>query len=148
MSLRPFSKGVWEHCDVCCLRASEWKGRAAVQVVDCVYRQLQLTSDDPVLILGDFNHCKLEMWLPGFKQYINCDTRNGKTLNKCYGNIQNAYTVRVKPPLSISIHNAVHIIPIYRSALKMSKSLVKTVRVWSTDSIETLKGCYLSMNQI
>ncbi len=79
-------------------------GRVAAQVVDCVYRQLQRTQDAPVLILGDFNHCKLEMWLPGFEQYIKCDTRNGKTLDKCYGNIQNAYTARVKPPLSNSDH--------------------------------------------
>lgn len=89
-------------------------GRAAAQVADCVHRQLQHTPDAPMLILGDINPCKLEMSLPGFEQYIKCGTRNSKILDKCYGYIQNAYTARVKPPLSSSDHNIVQLIPMYR----------------------------------
>ena len=119
-------------------------GRAAAHVADCVHRQLQRTPEAPILILGDLNHCKLEMSLPGFDQYIKCNTRKDKILDKCYGNIQKAYTARAMLPLAKSDHNTIHLIPIYRSVLKRSKPLVKTVKIWSTDSIETLKGCYLS----
>ncbi len=48
---------------------------AAVQIADCVQEQLLRTPEAPIFILGDFNHCKLELSLPGFQQYIKCGTR-------------------------------------------------------------------------
>lgn len=69
------------------------------------------TSEAPIFILGDFNNCKLELSLPGFEQYVKCDTHNNKGLVKCYGNIENAYTAKTKPSLSYSDHNTVHLIP-------------------------------------
>lgn len=49
-----------------------------------------------------------------------------------------------KPPLSNSDHNVVQLIPTYRTVLKSSKPYTKTVKVWTTDSIESLKGCFLA----
>lgn len=117
--------------------------RAAFRVADCVQEQLQRTPNAPIFVMGDFNHCSLNIALPGFEQYIKCDTRKNKTLDKCYGNVKSAYTAVAKPPLANSDHNTVLLIPTYRTALKNSKSLVKSVNVWSSDSIETLKGCFL-----
>lgn len=57
-----------------------------------------------------------------------------------------AYIATAKAPLSNSDHNVIHLIPIYRSVLRRSKPIVRTVKIWSTNSIETLKGCYLSTN--
>ena len=117
--------------------------RAAAQVADCVHEQLQRTPNAPIFIMGDLNHCNLNTALAGFEQYIKCDTRKNRTLDKCYGNVKHAYTAIAKPPLSNSDHNTVHLIPTYKTALKSSKPLVKSINAWTDDSIETLKGCFL-----
>lgn len=117
--------------------------KAAVRIADCVHQQLQRSPGAPVLILGDMNHCKLEPSLPGFVQYINCNTRNNRILDKCYGNIKDAYVARSKPPLANSDHNTIHLIPTYKSMLKRSKPQTKTVTVWSENSVEELRGCFL-----
>ena len=86
------------------------------------------------MILRDFNHCKLELSLPGFEQYVRCDTRQNRVLDKYYGNIKNAYTAKPLPPLSNSDHSdTVQLIPIYKTAFKRSKpqtakSLKRVVR--------------------
>ncbi|KAK0143498.1 hypothetical protein N1851_018336 [Merluccius polli] len=118
--------------------------RAATQIADCVYRHLQNKPDAPTLILGDFNHCSLNKSLPGFYQYVKCNTRNNNILDKCYGNVKDAYKARAKPPLSNSDHNAIHLLPTYRSVFKSSKPEIRTVKVWSDEKIEELKGCFLS----
>lgn len=69
--------------------------KAANIIADCVHSQLKQTPEAPCFILGDFNHCKLEVTLPGFSQYVNCSTRGKNILDKCYGNIKNAYTAKV-----------------------------------------------------
>ena len=73
-------------------------GRAANAITDCVHRHLQAKPDAPMFILGDFNHCSLNKSLPGFHQYVKCSTRNNNILDKCYGNIKDAYTARARPP--------------------------------------------------
>ena len=65
-------------------------------------------------------------------------------LDKCYGNVNNAYVSKAKPPLSNLDHNTVYLLPTYKTVLKRSKPQTKTVKVWTSDSIETLKGCFLS----
>lgn len=117
--------------------------RAAECIADCVHQQLQCPPEAPVFILGDFNQCKLELFLPGFEQYIKCGTRKDRTLDKCYGNIKKAYEARAKPPLANSDHNTIHLIPTYRTMLKRSKPCMREVTVWSDDAIERLKGCLL-----
>ena len=116
---------------------------AASRLADCVHNQLQRTPGAPVFILGDFNHCRLEQSLPGFHQYVKCGTRHSKVLDKCYGNIKEAYKAKTLPPLSNSDHATVHLRPTYKTALKSSKPLEKTVLQWTESSIETLKGCFL-----
>ncbi len=120
--------------------------KAAITIADCIHNQLERTPEAPCFVLGDFNHCKLEATLPGFSQYVNCNTRGGNILDKCYGNIINAYTAKVKPPLGSSDHNTVQPIPTYRSLLKRNKPQVKTVCIWDNESVETLRGCFSCTN--
>lgn len=87
-------------------------------------------------------HCHLERFLPGFQQYVNSNTRGINILDKCYGNISNAYTVKVNPPLANSDHNTVHLIPVYRTLLKSNKPRNKVVRLWSFKKVEILKGFF------
>ncbi|KAK0141045.1 RNA-directed DNA polymerase from mobile element jockey [Merluccius polli] len=69
------------------------------------------------------HHSSLNKTLPGFDQYVKCSTRNNNILETCYGNIKDAYTARARPPLKNSDHN--------------------TVKVWTNDKLEELKGCFL-----
>lgn len=47
-----------------------------------------------MLILTDFNHCRLYKSMPGFHNYVNCSTKNNNTSN---GHNKDAYTARAKP---------------------------------------------------
>lgn len=77
MSLRPFyllrEFGSVVVCAVY-IPPSRNAARAAARIADCVHQQLLRTPGTPVFIPGDFNHCKLELSLPGFEQYVTCGT--------------------------------------------------------------------------
>ena len=117
--------------------------RAASRIADCVHNQMKQTPGAPVLVLGDVNHCRLEISLPGFHQYVKCGTRKSNVLDKCYCNINNAYRAKPLPPLANSDHSTVQLMPTYKTVLKSSKPVHKTVLLWSDDSVEALKGCFL-----
>lgn len=139
------AKRIYQHICVHCvlyIPPNRNATRAAGQITDCVHRHLQNKPDAPTLILGDFNDCRLEKFLPGFSQYVKCNTRNN-ILDKCYGNIKDAYTVRARPPLDNSDHNVIQLLPTYRSVFKSRKPVIKTANVWSSESIEELRGCFL-----
>ena len=118
--------------------------RAASRIADCVHQQLKNKPDAPLFTLGDVNHCRLEHALPGFQQYVQGSTRKDKILDKCYGNINNAYEARIRPPLSNSDHNTIILIPTYKSAIKRSKPVSRTVSVWRDNNKEELSGCFFA----
>ncbi|KAG1967816.1 hypothetical protein F2P79_003022 [Pimephales promelas] len=78
------------------------------------------------------------------QQYVKDNTRKNRTLDKCYGNIKDAYAARIKPPLSNSDHNIIHLIPTFKCAIKKSRPISKTVSVWQDETNETLSGCFLA----
>lgn len=55
-----------------------------------------VSPDAPKFHIGDLNHCSLDEKLKGFDQYSGCSTWFGKTLDKCYGSIPNAYRAPLK----------------------------------------------------
>lgn len=116
--------------------------RAAEVVSACTHRIESDAPDSPVLILGDFNNCRLNKVLPTYQQYITCATRGDKTIDLCYGNVRNAYRAYKKPPLSTADHNAIHLVPAYRTLLQREGVVKKQVKQWSEEAIETLRACY------
>lgn len=88
----------------------------ATRVSDCVH--LQNKPDAPMFILGDLKRCGLNKSLPGLCQFVQCSTRNNKTLDKCYGNIKGAYKARARPPHDKSDHNVIQLLPTYPSTFK------------------------------
>ena len=113
---------------------------AADIISDLVQRQECVSPDAPKLILGDFNGCSLSDHLPHYTQYVDCSTRKDKTLDKCFGNIPDAYKSVRKPPLSTADHCMIHLLPAYKTKLKSSKPVVRTVKQWTRDATDTLKG--------
>ncbi|TWW61087.1 hypothetical protein D4764_05G0011770 [Takifugu flavidus] len=64
-----------------------------------------------ILITGDFNHASLKSTLPTFHQYVQCSTRDRKTLDLLYANVTSAYTSTALPTLGKSDHNLVLLSP-------------------------------------
>ena len=46
------------------------------------------------------------------------------------------------PSLGRSTHNLVHLLPLYRQKLKSRKPITRRTKVWSTEAIEALSGCF------
>lgn len=59
------------------------------------------SPDSPILILGDFNGCRLNKTLPTYQQYVTCAAKCNRTINLCYGNIKNAYKAYKKKHLLV-----------------------------------------------
>lgn len=74
---------------------------------------------------------------------MKCHTCDNKVVDKFYGNIKKAYSVRSKLPLSNSDHNTVHLLPTYKTVFKNNKPQSKIVTVRTQDSLETLKASFL-----
>ena len=109
-----------------------------------VVQKLQLISPDaPNLILGDMNHCSLKKTLRDFHQYVTCPTRKNNILDMCFGNVKDAYKSVSLAPLGLSDHNCVHLIPVYRTALKRGKVQNICIKNWSdNNACETLQGLF------
>lgn len=72
--------------------------KATEPFTSILHKLEQLSPDSPKLILGDFNHCLPDKSLKGFQQYVTRSTRQGKTLEKCYGSVPDAFKALHPPP--------------------------------------------------
>ncbi len=95
-----------------------------------------------IIISGDFNQASLHNTLPTFTQYVDCDTRDYKTLDLLYANVKNAYGCSPLPPLGQSDHNLVYIRSVYVPAVRKQPPTTRTVKVWSDLVYEVLMDCF------
>ncbi|XP_071326651.1 uncharacterized protein [Trachinotus anak] len=82
--------------------------RALADQILCVERT---NPDSVVIVLGDFNKGDLSHELPKYRQFVNCPTREGNTLDHCYTTISGAYHAVPRAALGHSDHVMVHLIP-------------------------------------
>ena len=115
--------------------------RAGKAIAAAVRDQL-MSADAPCFIVGDFNHCDLRKALPSFRQFVTCPTREKNTTDLCYGNVPRAYKSVSLPPVGKSDHNAIHLIPAYRPKIQTDPTVKKSVKVWTPESEEQLRGCF------
>lgn len=92
--------------------------------------------------MGDFNNCFLDKSIKGFYQYVNCTTRLGKTLDKCYGSVPDAYRAVPLPPLGSADHSSILLAPAYTPVVKRIEKVIKDIKQWTPDSIDRLQGCF------
>ena len=107
-----------------------------------VNHHASLSPDAPTFIMGDFNQCHLNGVLPTFEQYIDIPTRNGATLDKCYGNIPKAYVGKPCHRLGKSDHQNIRLLPAYKQKLKRSRPVTKQRYAWTDDSTEELRAAF------
>ncbi len=116
--------------------------KATEYITSTLNKLEQLAPDSPKFILGDFNHCSPDKSLKGFQQYITCTTRLGKTLDKCYGSVPDAYRALPLPPLGSADHHTILLAPAYTPVVRRAKKVIKTIKQWTVESIHTLQGCF------
>lgn len=112
---------------------------AAARIAESYNTALSRAVNQPVLCLGDFNSCDLSDHLPTLHQYVDCPTRLARTLDKCYGNIPDAYKFTCRPALGKSDHYVIHLLPRYRAVLKREKTVTKEITTWTEDCREEMR---------
>lgn len=112
---------------------------AAARIAESYNTALYRAVNQPVLLLGDFNSCDLSDHQPTLHQYVDCPTRLARTLDKCYGNIPDAYKSICRPALGNSDHNVVHLLPCYRAKLRREKTVTKEIEIWTKNCMEEMK---------
>ena len=117
-------------------------GAAIAQLYEEITKAENTNPDAFVVIAGDFNHANLSKDMPKYYQQVTCPTRDGKTLDHCYTSIKGAYRSIPRAPLGRSDHSVVFLLPVYTQKLKRVKPVIKTVKVWSQDATEKLRGCF------
>ncbi|KAK0132030.1 hypothetical protein N1851_033180 [Merluccius polli] len=109
------------------------KAEAACDVIHTVTAALKTKHPSAfIIITGDFNHVSLSSTLHTFYQFVTCTTRDNKTLDLLYAN--------ALPPLGRSDHNLVRLSPSYKPLVQQHPVTVRTVRKWSPEAMETLRG--------
>ena len=94
---------------------------AGERIAEAYNNAIAKSADQPIFILGDFNQCKLPKYLPGLHQYVTVKARLNSTLDKCFGNIENAYISKSRPALGRSDHNVIHLLPKYKQRIKTER---------------------------
>lgn len=93
-----------------------------------------------IIVLGDFN--QEDFKVQNFKQYVTCNTRENKKIDLCFSNIKNAFKCYKKEPLGLSDHDIVSLLPSYVTKFKSEKTIKKSVKIWSENSVEALQACF------
>ncbi|TWW78210.1 hypothetical protein D4764_11G0003310 [Takifugu flavidus] len=99
-----------------------------------------------ILITGDFNHASLSSTLPTFHQYVQCNTRDNRTLDLLYANVTNANTSTALPPVGKSDHNLMLLSPSYTPVVQQQSVTVRTVRKWSDGAMDCLRDALETTN--
>lgn len=84
--------------------------RASQTVASCVHKLEFVSPDSSVLVLGDFNDCRLNKTLPTYHQCVKCAMRGDKMIDLCYvkeqtGLIRNLHSAMQTTMLSISFQS-------------------------------------------
>ncbi len=97
--------------------------------------------DSILIILEGFNKANLSRELPKYRHHVTCPTRDSNVLDHCYKKIKNAYHCVPRTALGLSDHCPVHLIPTYSQKLKSTKTVVKTVKIWTNETERVLQAC-------
>ena len=113
------------------------------EVLHDLVAKIQTKHPEAFLIRsGDFNNVSLSSHLTGFTQFVNCPTRENKTLDLLYANVKEAYRATALPPLGRSDHNLLLLDTCYKPCVWRQPATKLTVRKWTPEAAEALKDCF------
>ena len=134
--------GEFSHAILCAVYIPPSANADAVcNVIHSTIARVQNQSPSAFIVSGDFNHVTLSSCLPTFSQFVDCKMRKNKTLDLLYANVKEAYKSTALPPLGCSDHNLVHLKSWYKALIQRQAVTTRTVRKWSPEAVESLKGC-------
>ena len=93
-----------------------------------------------IVITGVFNHVFLSSTLPTFYQFVKCATSENNTLDLLNANVKEPNSSTALPPLGRSDYNQVLLSSLYKPVVQQHPVAVRTVRKWSPEAMETLRG--------
>uniref|UniRef100_A0A3B1KH12 Reverse transcriptase domain-containing protein n=1 Tax=Astyanax mexicanus TaxID=7994 RepID=A0A3B1KH12_ASTMX len=103
----------------------------------------QTAHPDAFLILaGDFNHADPKSVFSGLFKHIDFPTRGNNILDQVFTTHRGAYRASPLPHLGASDHLTIMLMPAYRPLVKVTKPVLKQVRVWPEGSSEALQDCF------
>ncbi|XP_044041003.1 uncharacterized protein LOC122870707 [Siniperca chuatsi] len=115
----------------------------ACDVIHEAIARIQTQHPDAfIAISGDFNHVTLTSHLTGFTQFVDCPTRENKTLDLLYANVKESYIASALPPLGRSDHNLVFLQPCYKPFVLRHPAATRSFRKWSPKASESLRDCF------
>ena len=113
----------------------------AVNALDVLNAQMTSSPDSVSITTGDFNHTTLDSALP-FYQHVTCPTREDTTIDLCYSNVPGGYKCKQLPPLGMSDHNMLLLMPNYKTKLISSGVKERIIDVLDQKGTERLSDCF------
>lgn len=98
----------------------------AADVVPSSTARLQTLHPEAFIAISR-NYVTMDSTLPKFKQFVDCKTRENKTLDLLYANVKEAYSTIALPPLGKSHHNLVYLKPQCIPAVQQQPVTTRTV---------------------
>lgn len=118
---------------------------AVCEVLHTVVNRLQTQHPQALLLIsGDSSRVCPSANLPTFTQYVMCHPRDSNILDLFYANTSEAYTSLYLPLLGRSVHNLVHLLPVYKPLVHGQPAVTCMVRKWTDGSYEALRECFKS----
>ncbi|XP_076862714.1 nuclear respiratory factor 1 isoform X2 [Brachyhypopomus gauderio] len=103
----------------------------------------QTAHPDAFLILaGDFNHADPKSVFSGLYKHTDFPTRGNNTLDQVFTTRRGAYKASPLPHLGASDHLTIMLMSAYRPLVKVTKPVLKQVRMWPDGSSEALQDCF------
>ena len=115
---------------------------AGEKLQNCVNKWENSNANGVNIIMGDFNKCEFDRYVPTYDQCVQIPTCGNNTLDKLYCSVRDGYRAFQKPKLGESVHNMVHCIPMYKQKIKREKCKKIMVREWSEENTMSLQGCF------
>ena len=110
-------------------------------MTDLLNEQSSKFADSFIVTNGDFNHAFLDHTLPYF-QHVNRPTRGDAVIDLCYTNVKCSYKCETLPPLGVSDHDTIYLLPDYITKRQQTCPTTRTISVLDERACERLIDCF------
>lgn len=119
---------------------------AGEKLQNCVNKWEASNAEGINIIMGDFNKCIFDRYIPTYEQCVKIPTCGNNTLDKLYCSVKNSYRAFQKPKLGESAHIMIQCIPTYKQKIKDEECKKIEIREWNEENVMSLQGCFECTN--